>query len=59
MYLYSLTLQQPGAIHCAVAGSFSQPKAQEYVATRGDVLELLRPDESGRVETVHRRAPLS
>ena len=56
MFLYNLTLQRPGAVTQAVAGSFSAPKAQEIVAARGDYLELLRPDDSGKVETVHRHA---
>ena len=54
MFLYNLTLQRPGAVTQAVAGSFSAPKAQEIVAARGDYLELLRPDDSGKVETIHR-----
>jgi splicing factor 3B subunit 3 len=32
-----------------VYGNFSAPKAQEIVAARGDVLELLRPDATGRL----------
>ena len=55
MYLYNLTLSRPGAVQQVVGGSFSAPKQQELVVARGDVLELLRPDESGKVETVHRR----
>jgi hypothetical protein len=54
MYLYNLTLSRPGAVQVVVGGSFSAPKQQELVVARGDVLELLRPDESGKVETVHR-----
>ncbi len=59
MYLYNVTLQRPGAVQQAVTGSFSAPKLQELVVARGDVLELLRPDESGKVQTVHRCAPAS
>ena len=33
----------------AIYGNFSAPKAQEIVAARGDVLELLRPDDAGRL----------
>jgi hypothetical protein len=54
MFLYNVTLQRPGAVTQAVAGSFSAPKTHEIVAARGDYLELLRPDDSGKVETVHR-----
>ena len=57
MFLYHLTLQRPGGISQAVTGSFSAPKQQELVVARGDVLELLRPDESGKVQTILRRAP--
>ena len=37
----------------AIYGNFSAPKVQEIVVARGKVLELLRPDESGRVQVVH------
>ncbi|KAK2076313.1 hypothetical protein QBZ16_000837 [Prototheca wickerhamii] len=37
----------------AIYGNFSAPKVQEIVVARGRVLELLRPDEQGRVQTVH------
>ena len=37
---------------CAVYGNFSAPKAQEIIVSRGNVLELLRPDDSGRLQTV-------
>ena len=33
-------------------GNFSAPKAQEIIVSRGNVLELLRPDDSGRLQTV-------
>jgi len=55
VHLYNLTLLKPGAIQQCVAGSFSGPKAQEFAVARGDVLELLRPDESGKVEAIFRR----
>ena len=57
MYLYQLTLQTTSGIQCAVYGNFSTAKAQEIVVSRGKVLELLRPDESGRMQTVLRRVP--
>ena len=40
-------------LQCAIVGSSSAPKVHEIVAARGQVLELLRPDESGRVQVVH------
>lgn len=52
MHLYSVKLQKPGAITCAVSGSFSAPKKQEIVVSRGKILELLRPDEEGKVQTI-------
>jgi splicing factor 3B subunit 3 len=52
MYLYNLTLQKPTGIVCAVYGNFSSPKAQEIVVSRGKVLELLRPDETGKIQSI-------
>ncbi|OIW12784.1 hypothetical protein TanjilG_24717 [Lupinus angustifolius] len=52
MYLYNLTLQQPTGIICAINGSFSGGKSQEIVVARGKVLDLLRPDDNGRIQTV-------
>jgi splicing factor 3B subunit 3 len=37
---------------CAVYGNFSAPKQQEIVVSRGKILELLRPNEQGRLVTV-------
>eukprot|EP00388_Colpodella_angusta_P000978 GDKJ01003288.1.p1 GENE.GDKJ01003288.1~~GDKJ01003288.1.p1 ORF type:complete len:1384 (+),score=369.78 GDKJ01003288.1:37-4188(+) len=54
VHLYSLSLQRPTAISHSVYGSFSAPKANEFVVVRGGkVLELLRPDESGRMKVVY------
>lgn len=39
-------------MQCAVYGNFSAPKAQEIVVSRGKVLELLRPNDTGKVQTV-------
>eukprot|EP01047_Picozoa_sp_COSAG01_P019032 COSAG01_NODE_1046_length_11949_cov_4.662700_1_plen_86_part_00 len=36
----------------AVYGSFSAPKRQEIVVAKGSVLELLRPDDNGKVQTI-------
>ena len=52
MHLYNLTLQKGGGIQCAVYGNFSAPKAQEIVASRNKVLELLRPDDAGKMQTI-------
>ncbi|KAL2323889.1 hypothetical protein Fmac_022947 [Flemingia macrophylla] len=52
MYLYSLTLQRPTGIICAINGSFSGGKSQEIVVGRGKVLDLLRPDDNGRIQTI-------
>lgn len=40
-------------MQAAIYGNFSAPKVQEIVVSRGKVLELLRPDENGRVQVVH------
>lgn len=37
---------------CAIYGNFSAPKAQELVVARGHTLELLRPNDSGKLVTV-------
>ena len=52
MYLYELTLQQPTAIFKSAYGNFSSPKAQEVVVSRGRILELLRFDDSGKLQSV-------
>jgi splicing factor 3B subunit 3 len=53
MHLLNLTLSRPSAITCAIYGNFSAPKVHEIVVARGKVLELLRPDDAGRVQVVH------
>eukprot|EP00771_Trimastix_marina_P003755 gnl/Trimastix_PCT/513.p1 GENE.gnl/Trimastix_PCT/513~~gnl/Trimastix_PCT/513.p1 ORF type:complete len:1198 (+),score=474.09 gnl/Trimastix_PCT/513:94-3687(+) len=52
VHLYSLTLQPPTSIPNLVYGNFSAPKAQEIIISRGRNLELLRPDESGKIQSV-------
>ncbi|CAL5210272.1 unnamed protein product [Lathyrus oleraceus] len=52
MYLYNLTLQRPTGIICAINGNFSGGKGQEIVVARGKVLDLLRPDDNGRIQTI-------
>eukprot|EP00891_Asterochloris_glomerata_P004111 jgi/Astpho2/4111/e_gw1.00063.10.1_t len=55
MFLYNLTLGRPSGIQSAIYGAFSEPdsKLHEIVVSRGKVLELLRPDESGRMQTIY------
>jgi len=52
MHLYALTLQKATAITQAIYGNFSAPKAQEIVVARGKILELLRPDDTGKVQSI-------
>mmetsp|Transcript_4234 Transcript_4234/g.6990 ORF Transcript_4234/g.6990 Transcript_4234/m.6990 type:complete len:1205 (-) Transcript_4234:464-4078(-) len=52
MHLYHLTLSRASGIQSAAYGNFSAPKAQEIVVSRGKVLELLRPNELGKLVTV-------
>ena len=53
MFLYGLTLQRSSGITAAAYGNFSAAKQQELVVARGKVLELLRPDDNGKVQTIH------
>ncbi|KAJ3669496.1 hypothetical protein LUZ60_011446 [Juncus effusus] len=53
MYLYSLTLQAATGVVCASIGSFIGGKSQEIAVARGKSLALLRPDESGKILTLH------
>eukprot|EP00981_Chlorochromonas_danica_P002905 scaffold591_cov174-Ochromonas_danica.AAC.6 len=52
MNILCLNLQPPTSINIAVYGNFSAPKAQEVVVARGNSLDLLRPDEEGRLITI-------
>jgi splicing factor 3B subunit 3 len=52
MYLYNLTLQKASSIVQCAYGNFSGPKAQEIVVGRGKILELLRPDENGKMQSI-------
>src|SRR5437870_2608005 len=52
MYLYHLTLQRATGIVQAVYGNFSGPKTHEIIVNRGKVLELLRPGENGKVQSI-------
>jgi len=51
-HFYSLTLQKATAITQAIYGSFSAAKVQEIVVSRGKILELLRPDDLGKVQCI-------
>eukprot|EP00850_Spirogloea_muscicola_P004391 SM000019S04935 [mRNA] locus=s19:136527:142578:+ [translate_table: standard] len=52
MYLYSLTVQRATGVAVAVHGNFGGTKEVEIVVARGKVLELLRPDGGGKVQSV-------
>lgn len=52
MFLYSLTLQRATGVVCAIHGNFMGGKSQEMVVARGKVLELLRPDDNGKLQTL-------
>lgn len=53
MYLYSLTLQQATGIVCAINGNFIGAKSQEIIVARGKSLDVLRPDDAGKIQTLH------
>jgi len=50
--MYALTLQRSTAIVCTAYGNFSAPKMHEVVVSHGKVLELLRPDASGKMQSI-------
>lgn len=50
MALYHLTLTTATAIPHAVYGNFSAKGQSEICASRGKVLQLLRPDNDGRIQ---------
>lgn len=50
--LIALNLQKPTAINLAVYGNFSQAKAHEFVVAKGNVVELFRPDETGKMISI-------
>eukprot|EP01038_Epipyxis_sp_PR26KG_P011576 gene11576-15501_t len=52
MAMLSLTLQKSSAISTAVYGNFTGPKQQEIVVAKGNILELLRPDDTGKVISI-------
>lgn len=59
MHLYHLTLQRATGIAQAVYGNFSAQKTQEVVVSHGNSLELLRPDDTGKIQSIHRFVPVS
>ena len=52
MYLYNLTLQKPNGIYQSISGSFTAPKTQEIVISKGTILELFQVDQSGKLKTL-------
>ncbi|KAL5994456.1 hypothetical protein ACLOJK_024506 [Asimina triloba] len=52
MYLYNLTLQKATGVVCATNGNFVGGKSQEIVVARGKVLDLIRPDDNGKIQTI-------
>ena len=54
VHLYNLSLLKPGAITKAVYGNFSSTNATEFAVARGNVIEILTPndqEEDGSGET--------
>jgi splicing factor 3B subunit 3 len=45
MYLYNLTLQKSTGIYQTISGSFTAPKLQEIVISKGNILELMGFDQ--------------
>ena len=45
VHLYNLSLLKPGAITKAVYGNFSSTNATEFAVARGNVLEILTPND--------------
>lgn len=52
MHLYNITIQKPTAINQAITGSFSAPKATEIIVARGKSIELLRQDDTFRLQSI-------
>jgi len=53
MNVLALNLLKPSAISVAIYGNFSGPKQQEIVVAKGNILELLRPDDTGKVISIN------
>ncbi len=52
MYLYNLTLQRSTGITQAICGNFTGAKTQEICVAKGTIIELLKPDESGKLQSL-------
>jgi splicing factor 3B subunit 3 len=52
MNLLCTNLHPSTAVHLAIYGNFSGPKQQEIVTARGSCLDLLRPDDNGKLQTI-------
>eukprot|EP00922_Rhytidocystis_sp_ex-Travisia-forbesii_P054171 GHVS01080361.1.p1 GENE.GHVS01080361.1~~GHVS01080361.1.p1 ORF type:complete len:1235 (-),score=154.80 GHVS01080361.1:223-3927(-) len=50
--LYSLSLQRSTAVVGAVHGSFSAPRVQELIVSHSRSIELLRPDDQGKLHSI-------
>lgn len=48
MHLYNYTAHKPTATNQAIYGSFSGPRQNEILTSRGTMLELYRQDEETR-----------
>ena len=53
MHLLAVNIQRSSAIVQSVYGNFSGPRQQEVVVIKGNGIELLRPDEHGRMVSVN------
>ena len=49
---YHQTVVYRSSYHNVKPGNFSGPKNQEIVAARGSAIELLRPDDTGKVISI-------
>ena len=52
IHLIALNLQRPSGINLAIYGNFSNAKAHEFVAAKGNIIELFRPDETGKLISI-------
>ena len=63
MHLYNLTLHKASAVQRVIygrafftgltsLGNFSSAKVEEFVISRGNILELWRPDDKGNINVV-------
>eukprot|EP00013_Stygamoeba_regulata_P021128 CAMPEP_0177656048 /NCGR_PEP_ID=MMETSP0447-20121125/15324_1 /TAXON_ID=0 /ORGANISM="Stygamoeba regulata, Strain BSH-02190019" /LENGTH=1277 /DNA_ID=CAMNT_0019160071 /DNA_START=120 /DNA_END=3953 /DNA_ORIENTATION=+ len=52
MHLYDLTVQKSSAITTCIYGNFTSAKAQEILVARNGLLELLRPDDGGKLRSI-------